>query len=113
MVRQKPMQFVAERDRVGRKIRSRAKFFEVPAGPADPGAFEVVDINVGQQMNTGPQADDFDLARTVVGDKRLLSRCDQQIEGVVIAAALVRDELRRLCRGRKTECIEAQKPARP
>src|SRR5215471_13000366 len=82
------------------------------ARAAYPRTFKVIHIEVSQQMNPGRQADDFDMPPAVVGHKCLLARRDQQVEGVVIAPALARDELRSLGCGRRTQRIETQKPAR-
>src|SRR5262249_26872996 len=80
---------------------------------ADFGAFEIVNVKVGQQMKAGPQLNQFYPRPFIVGHISIVPRRDQQIKGMVVAAARRRSETRGLRRGLPPERIETKHAAGP
>src|ERR1019366_9212629 len=99
-------------DRIALEIGTIAEFCELAVRRAYFRAFEIIHVEIGQQMQPGLEGDNFDRGAAVVSDEPLGPRDHQQVEWIVVGAALAGGELRRLRRGPAPKRVPAQPPAR-
>src|ERR1700686_4269157 len=111
MVREQFREVRAPCDRVAREILASREFSEAAVRTANPRTLEIVDVGIGQQMQSRRQLYDLDLTAAIVGDERRLPRRQQKIEGVVVARTLTREIMR--CGGgaRMLQRVEAKQSA--
>src|SRR5580704_5395415 len=99
-------------DRIALKILTLPETRELPVRGADLRTFEIIQIEIRQQMQPRLDFDDFDRRAAIVSDERFGPRHHQQVERIVIGPALTRSELGRLARSPPPQSIETQQPAR-
>ena len=99
-------------DWIALKILTIPKCRKLAVRGADFRTFEIIQIEIGQQMEPWLDLDHFDRRAAIVSNERFGARHDQQIERIVIRAALPRCELGRLARSAAPERIEAKQAAR-
>jgi len=67
-------EFSVHRDRVAGEVLARGELLEAAVRTADTRAFDIVDVEVGEQMQACIEAHHFDQAVTIVGDEGFIAR---------------------------------------
>ncbi len=99
-------------DRSALKILALPKLRELPVRCANLRTLEIIQIEIGQQMEPRLDFDNVNRRAAIVSDERFGPRHHQQIEGIVIRPALTRCELGRLRRSPPPQRVEAEQTAR-